>query len=448
MQLKKTMELIMRDAEVLSAQSRIKYFPFVMKSGKGALVTDLDDNVFIDLLSSAASLNVGHSHPKVVAKLQEQLDEFTNYSAAYVYSEPLVTLGEQLNRITPGNFEKRILYGVSGSDANDGAIKLARAATGRPKVISYIGAYHGSTYGALSLSAISLNMRRKIGPMLPEMHHIEYPDCYRCRYDKEPDTCGMQCLHLFKQSMATFLPPEEIAAIIMEPIQGDGGLIVPPKPYMDELLSICRHYGILFFSEEVQQGMGRTGKWWGIEHYDIEPDAILSAKSLGSGIPISAIIAKKELTDALGPPAHLFTLSGSAFACAAASATIEVIEEENLLEQASEKGDYIQTRFRAMQEKYELIGDVRGHGLTVGVDLVTDRRTKEGHSDAAKRICYRAWEKGVIVIFLSDGVLRIQPPLVITYEQIDTALDRIEEAIREYLNGEIPDSVFEFAKGW
>lgn len=448
MQLEKTMELIRKDEQVLSGLSRIKYFPFVMKRGRGAEVEDLDGNHFIDLLSSAASINVGHSHPAVVERLRQQLDEFTNYCTAYVYSEPLVELGEKLAELTPGSFEKRVTYGLTGSDANDGAIKLARAYTGRSKIVSFIGAYHGSTYGALSLTAISLNMRRKIGPMLPDVHHIEYPTCYRCRYDKEPATCGLPCLGLFKDSLKSYLPAEEIAAIIMEPIQGDGGLIVPPQRYMDELITICRDKGILFVSEEVQQGMGRTGKWWGIEHFDIEPDMILAAKALGSGIPISAIIARKEISESVGPPAHLFTMSGSAFACAAANATIDVIRDENLVENAAKMGEHLKARFRAMQEKYDIIGDVRGHGLSIGVDLVKDRDTKEGHSTAAKKICYRCWERGVILIFLADGVLRVQPPLVISEEQLDRALDIVEQSIQDYLNDEIPDEILDFAKGW
>ncbi len=448
MRLTKTMELIRRDENVLAEFARIKYFPFVMKRGRGAMMEDVDGNVFIDLLSSAAAMNVGHSHPKVVERLKQQLEDFTNYTSAYIYSENLVELGEKLAAITPGNYEKRISYGVSGSDANDGAIKLARAYTGRSKLISFIGAYHGSTYGAISLSAISLNMRNKIGPLLPDIHHIEYPECYRCRYDKEPGTCGLQCLSLFKKSLATYLPAEEIAGVIMEPIAGDAGLIIPPKRYMDELYSICQQYGILFVSEEVQQGMGRTGKWWSIEHFDIEPDMILSAKALGSGVPISAIIARREIAESVGPPAHLFTMSGNAFACAAASATIDVIEEENLLSKATEMGEYAKARFREMQERYDIIGEVRGLGLSIAVEIVKDKESKVGYSEAAKKICYRCWEKGVILIFLAEGALRVQPPLVITKDQMDRALDIIEESIQDFLNGEIPDSVLTFAKGW
>lgn len=444
----KSEELVGRDAKVYPELARIPYYPLAIKKGRGAIIEDFDGNKFIDMLSSASALNTGHSHPRIVKAMKEQIDNFISYTAAYTYSKPLVDLGEELIKITPGDFEKRVVYGLTGSDANDGMIKLARAYTGKSKIISFIGSYHGSTYGAISLSAISSNMRRKIGPLLPDIEHIRYPDCYRCPFKCHEETCDLQCLNDFKIALNSYMPADEIAAILMEPIGGDAGIIVPPKKYMKALYEICKENNILFVSEEVQQGFGRTGKWFCIEHFDIVPDMIVMGKSIASGVPLSAIVARKEITDALGSPAHLFTMSGNALSCVAALETINVIRDEKLIERSQELGAYTMSRFEEMKDKYDLIGDVRGLGLSIGVDLVKDRATKIGNKEAAAKICYRCWEKGIILIFLADGVLRIQPPLVISKEELDTALNIIEESIVEYLKGDIPDEVLDVIKGW
>lgn len=444
----KCKEIVKRDQKVYPEFARIPYYPLAIKRGRGAIIEDMDGNKYIDMLSSASSLNTGHSHPKIVAALKSQLEDFISYTAAYTYSEPLVTLGEELCRITPGDFEKRVVYGLTGSDANDGMIKLARAYTGKSIIISFIGAYHGSTYGAISLSAISSNMRRKIGPLLPDIEHIKYPDCYRCDYNREVSTCNLECLKDLKAALVNHIPADEVAAIVMEPIAGDAGLIVPPKKYMKELYEICKENDILFVSEEVQQGFGRSGKWFAIEHFDIVPDMIIMGKSMASGVPLSAIVARKEITDSLGTPAHLFTMSGNALSCTASLATINVIKEEKLIEKSRDLGAYVKQRFEEMKGKYNIIGDVRGYGLSIGVDLVIDRDSKIGNKEAAAKICYRCWEKGIILIFLASGVLRVQPPLVISKEELDQALDIIEGAIQDYLNGDIPDEVLSVAKGW
>lgn len=445
----KSLAIVERDSRVYPEFARIAYYPLVIKRGHGAIIEDADGNEYIDLLSGASSLNTGHSHPRIVEAICRQAGEFISYTSAYTYSEPLVELAEHLTRITPGTFEKRVAFGLSGSDANDGMIKLVRAYTGRRTIVSFIGGYHGSTYGALSISAISGNMRRKIGPMMADVHHIRYPDCYRCPYGcHDGSTCSQKCLNEFKEALASYVPADEVAAVVVEPIQGDGGLIVPPTEYMKALHELCREHGILFVSEEVQQGFGRTGKWFGIEHFGIEPDVIVMGKSIASGVPLSAIVARREIMDAMAPPAHLFSMSGNALSCAAGVETIRIIEDEGLLERSRELGAYAMARFEEMKERFELIGDVRGLGLSIGVDLVKDRQTKEGDKTAAAKICYRCWQKGVIVIFLANGVLRIQPPLVITREELSRALDVIERSIEEYLDGRISDEVLEVVKGW
>lgn len=444
----KNLEIIERDEKVFSNFSRLSYFPLTIKRAHGSIIEDMDGNEYIDMISAASTLNTGSCHPKIVQAIKDQADKCISYTAAYTYSEPLVKLSEMLCEITPGNFEKRVLFGVAASDSNDAAIKLARAYTGKTKMISFIGAYHGSTYGAISLSAISLNMRRKIGPLLPEIEHIRYPNCYRCQFKCNPENCSLECLEDFKIAMQTYIPPDEIAAVIMEPIEGDGGLIVPPIKYMKAIYNICKDNNILFISEEVQQGLGRTGKWFGIEHFGIIPDLIVMGKSLGAGLPLSAVVGKKEIFEALGAPAHLFSMTGNQTCCAASIASINVIKDEKLLDRSRDLGAYAKSRFEEMKSRYDIIGEVRGLGLSIGVDLVKDRESKVGDKNAAAKICCRAWEKGVLLIYLADGVLRIQPPLVITKEELDKAINIIEESIVDYLNGNIPDEILKFAKGW
>ncbi len=440
---------IMReDGEITPRSARISYFPLVVKSGSGSKLEDVDGKQYIDFLASAAVLNTGHAHPKVVQAIVEQAQELIHYTSGYASHEHQVKLAQELARITPGDFKKRVAFGLSGSDANDGMIKVARAYTGRSKIVSFIQAYHGSTYGSISLSALSLNMRRKIGPLLPDIYHIPYPDCYRCPLGHCQESCSMECLGQLKMAFEHYLPPEEVAAVFMEPIAGDAGIVVPPKKYVQELYNLCQKHGILFVSEEVQQGFGRTGKWFGIEHFDVVPDAIVMAKAIASGMPLSAIVAREEIANFLEAPAHLFTMGGNPISCRAALATIDVIEEEQLVERSAELGQYVRERFEKLQEKYPIIGDVRGLGLSIGVDLVADPVTKERAKDAAAKICYRCWQKGLVLIFLAGCVLRVQPPLVISKEELDQGIAIIEETIKEYLNGEIPDDVLQVVKGW
>lgn len=446
--IKKCKNIVKQDNEVLGAACRVPYYPLVIKRGRGAIIEDEDGNEYIDMLSSAAATNIGHCHPKVVEAITEQAKEIIHYTPVYTYQESLVELAKELTEITPGNFKKKVIFGLTGSDSNDGMIKLARAYTGRSKIISFVGAYHGSTYGSLSISAISLNMRRKIGPLVPDVHYINYPHCYRCKFGKKEESCNLECIQELEDSFKNYIPEEEVAAVVMEAIQGDAGLIVPPLKYVKKLYSICKDKGILFAVDEVQQGFGRTGKWFGIENFNVEPDIIVVGKSIASGMPMSAIIARSEIMETLGPPAHAFTTMGNPICCKAALATIKVIKEDGLLQYSRKLGEYTKERFDKMKNKYPLIGDVRGVGLSIGVDLVKDRNTKERDKEAAAKICYRCWEKGVLLTFFANNVLRIQPPLVITKEQMDKALNIIEASIVEYLRGDIPDEVLEIAKGW
>jgi len=441
-------KIVEENDKVVASFSRIPYYPLVVKRAYKSTVEDMDGNTFIDFLSSAGTLNVGHCHPKVVKSIIEQTKQSILYTPVYMYNKLLSELAQKLIEITPGNFPKQVTFGLSGSDANDGAIKLARAYTGRSKIISFIRSYHGSTYGAITLSGISLNMSRKIGPLLPEIYHMPFPDTYHNSLGGAPEDAGKNCLDYLKYAFENYLPPDEVAAVIIEPIQGDAGIVVPPGDYMQELFKLCKENGILFISEEVQQGMGRTGKWFGIEHFNIEPDIVIMAKALASGMPLSALIGRKEIMEALEAPAHLFTTAGNPVCCAAALATIKVIEEEKLMENAEKLNKIAFERFTSMKDKFPFIGEVRGLGLSIGVDLIKDSVTRERNKEAAAKICYCAWQKGLLLSFFSNSVLRIQPPLIITEAEFNKGINIIETCMTDLQNGLLGDDILKVTKGW
>lgn len=444
--IKHSLEIVARDKKVISPCSRSPYYPFAVRSGSGALLKDADGNQYIDFSAGAASLNTGTCHPKIVEAIKKQADELLCYTIGYMYEESAVELAEKLVNITPGGFTKKVAYGLSGSDSIDGAVKFARKFTGRSEIISFETAYHGSTYGALSASAICLGMRRGIGPMLPGFHHFSYPQCARCQWKEEPHTCQLHCLKEIEHAFALYLPPEEVAAVLFEPIGGDVGIAVPAKRYVEALAELCRSHGILLVSDEVQQGMGRTGKWFAIEHFGVEPDMIAVSKSLASGMPLSAIIMREEIADSLTDPGHCFTLAANAVCCRAALATIEVIEDEGLIARSRLLGQKIMERLEEMKRDIPELGETRGLGLTIGQDIIKTDGSPD--RNACAKICYRCWQRGLILTFLSDNVLRIQPPLVISDEEAERGLIIIAEAISDYRNGLIGDEVLEFAKGW
>ncbi len=440
--------IIRKDHELISPGGRVPFYPLVISKGEGSIIVSQEGKSYIDFLAGAGVLNTGHSHPKIVRAIKEQADKFLSYNPAYVYSQPMVDLAVALCHITPGDFPKRVAYGLSGADANDGVIKLARSFTGRQKIISFLRSYHGATYGALSLSAHNLNMRRKFGPFLPEIYHVPYADCYRCPFNLEYPGCGINCLEYIKSLFETVIPPEEVGAIIFEPIQGDAGVIVPPAEFVIGLKSICKENGILFVSEEVQTGFGRTGKWFASEHWGIVPDIIVLGKAIASGMPLSAIVARKQIMESWGPVAHALSLSANPLSCVASLKTIEVIQEENLIKRARDEGEYVKHRLTDMKEKYQLIGDIRGRGLMIGVDLVQDPKTKVRARRETAKICWRCWEKGLFLTFFSGSVLRIAPPLVITRQEIDKALGIIDDSFQDVMEGRVPDDILDKIQGW
>lgn len=444
----KTQNIIDREKNYLSYTTRVPYYPLVVDKAEGSIVKDIEGNMFIDFFSSAAVINTGHNHPKIVKSIKDQIDKFIHYTPAYMYHKPHIDLAEKLIQITPGDFKKRVAFGLSGSSSVDGAIKAARSFTKKPKIISFLRSYHGTTMGAISVSGINSGMRKNIGPLLPEVEFIPYPDCYRCQFDQKYSECKLKCFKYFKKLLDIILPPDEIAAIIYEPIQGDGGVIVPPKEYFVELDKVCKQHGILLIADEVQSGFGRTGKMFASEYFDIEPDILVMGKAMASGMPLSGLVARKEIFESWNAPAHFFNTAGNPISCVASLATIDVINEEHLLENANIQGNYIKKRFNYLKDKFDCIGDIRGEGLLIGVDIVKDRFTKERDIEKTAKICWRCWEKGLILAFFSGSVLRIAPPLIITRQEVEKAMAIIEEAIFEVEQGIVPDRVLHEIKGW
>lgn len=428
---------IKNEQQYYAPSGRVPYFDLAFERGEGAKLYDMDGNTYIDLLASASTANVGHSHPRVVEAISKQSEKLVHYIPAYFSNEWIYPLAKKLTDITPGDFEKKVLFGNSGSDANDGMIKYARAYTGRQNIIAFTDAYHGSTFGAISESSCSLNMRRKMGPFLPGIYHLPYPDMYRRLEGESDEALAERYLDNFRLAFRTYLPPEEVAGILVEPIQGDGGIRTAPKAFFDGLYDLCQEYGILFMVDEINQGLGRSGKWWSIEHFDIAPDLLATGKSLASGLPLSAIVGRKAIMDTLSAPAHAFTTSGNPVCAAASYATLQVIEEEHLIEKSAKDGEYVKERFNQWKDRFDFVGDVRVFGLNAGIELVTDKASKSKNPDAANKVIHYLSQHNVIMITLTGNVLRFQPPLVITREELDFALSQIEAAFIAYEKGEI-----------
>ena len=431
----KARELLERDAAVISP-SYVRFYPLVVESAKGCIIKDVDGNEYIDFNSGIAVMNVGHSHPKVVEAVKEQVEKLIHYSHTDFYYEESILLAEKLCEITPGKFKKRVYFCNSGAESVEAALKLTRWHTRKPLYLAYIGAFHGRTFGALSLTASKPVQRRYFHPLLPGVVHVPYPYCYRCPFGMEYPDCRLYCVDFIEEwVLEKFVPPEEVAAVIFEPIQGEGGYVVPPEGYFKRLKALCDEHGILMVDDEVQAGMGRTGRWFAIEYWGIEPDVVCIAKAIASGLPLGAIVAKEEIMD-WEPGSHATTFGGNPVACRAALAVIDVIESEGLLKNAEEQGNYIMKRLRELQEECEIIGDVRGKGLMIGAEIVKpEPGSRKGPpppgKEEVKEIMMRAWRRGVAVITAGVSTLRIAPPLNITRELVDAAMEILEDCIRE-----------------
>jgi 4-aminobutyrate aminotransferase len=404
--------------------SYTRSYPLVAKTGRGVVVTDVDGNEFLDFSSGIAVTSTGHCHPHVVAAIQKQAGELIHMSGTDFYYESLVTLAERLSKIAPVLGPHRVYYGNSGAEAVECALKLARYHTKRQNIIAFYGAFHGRTMGALSLTASKPQQRRRFAPLVPGVTHVLFPDVYR-----KGEQDALACARFIEDKLfKTTLPPEEVAAIFVEPIQGEGGYVPAPALFMQELRKICDRHGILLVADEVQSGAGRTGKWWAIEHTGVQPDIVCMAKGIASGMPLGVTLSKAEIMDWV-PGSHASTFGGNPVAIAAALATLDVIEREGLLSNAEEVGNYILRRMRDWPAKYRLVGDVRGRGLMIGVELVSDKQTKQPASPERDRVVELAFERGVLFLGSGPSTIRIAPPLITTKEQADTAVDVLEECV-------------------
>jgi 4-aminobutyrate aminotransferase len=421
--------IIERDREFVSP-SYTRCYPLVARRGEGAMVEDVDGNRFLDFNAGIAVVATGHCHPRVVAAIQQQAARLIHMSGTDFYYEEMVALAEKLSEIAPGDAPRRVSFGNSGAEAIEGSIKLARWATGRDKIIAFFGSFHGRTLGALSLTARKAVQRQGFGPLLPGVVHAPYPYCYRCPVGKQPDTCAVECVqHIENTLLKTIAPAEETAAIVVEPVQGEGGYIVPPRKFFEELARVAEQNGILLIFDEVQCGMGRTGKMWAANHFDSVPDIFAVAKGIASGLPLGATVARKDLMT-WPPGAHASTFGGNPVACAAALTTIALLQEE-LLENAARMGAYLMDRMRDWPARFPIVGEVRGLGLMIGIELVRDQKTKEKAPDLRDQVEQRAFERGLLVLGAGENTLRLSPPLVITRDQCDFALETLEECLRE-----------------
>lgn len=443
----KCSDWVERDKKVIAPCQHLSYYPLAVAKVEGEMIFDEDGNQYIDFLSSASSLNLGSCFPVVTEAIKKQLDQFVQYTPAYTYNAINIAYAERLTSVFPGGVEAKVCFGNCGSDANDAAVKFARAYTGRSKIITFINGYHGNTYGSMSLSAVTTRMRSKMGPFLPDIYSFPF-----FGEEVEDAICERECLKDIERAFATYLPAEEVAAVIIEPIQGDAGLIAAHKIFMHKLYELCKKHGILFISEEVQQAFYRTGKWLAIEHYDIVPDGVVLGKSVGGSLPLGAFMARKEIMDSLPPPAHLFTLGGNALACAAGCAAFDYMQgkefQEILAENEKDMEKYLE---ETMLEFPNFVTGKRGIGMSRGLVLTQkDPLTGECIPDGVGtyKILYRAYEKGLVIISLGENVLRIQPPLNIKPENLKRAFEIIKECIQEYLDGKIPDDVMKFRNGW
>jgi 4-aminobutyrate aminotransferase len=436
------------DDRYVSPSTRIPFVPVAVTRGEGAEFLDPEGKRYLDFHSMACITNTGHCHPRVTEAIARQAAELIHCNTAYVYHEQLGLLAERISAVTPGDFAKRVAFGTTGSDANDGALKLVRAATGRPKVLSFLGAYHGNTYGALSLSGVSLEMRRGFGPVVPEIVHLPYPDEYRPPAGVAAGDVSRHCLEVIDRLLGTVAPPEEVAAVFVEPIQGDSGIVVPPEPFIRGLEELRRRHGILIVAEEVQSGLGRSGAWFASEHFSLEPDVLVIGKALGSGLPISAIVARSELMEAWRAPGHVFSVAAGPVCCAAALATLEVIADEDLIGNARRVGERLRSGLEELSGRFEAIGDVRGRGLMLGVDLVRSRDTRERDRDLTAKVIVRCVELGLYLTFLAGSVLRLAPPLIIDEGQADRALGILEQALDDAVHGRVSDEQAGAVTGW
>jgi len=418
--------MIERDERVTSP-SYTRVYPLAVKRGEGAVIEDLDGNRFLDFNAGIAVCSTGHCHPRVVEAVQRQAGRLIHMSGTDFYYPPQVELAEKLAAIAPGEAKKRVFFTNSGAESVEAAFKLARYYTGRKHVIAFFGAFHGRTMGALSLTGSKNVQRRGFTPLVPQVSHVDFPYCYRCPQRPAGDGCCDKTFDQLEKLFARTVPPDEVAAFVVEPIQGEGGYVVPPPEFHRRLKALAEQHGILLVADEVQSGMGRTGKMFAMEHFGVEPDITCLAKGIASGMPLGAIIARDEVMN-WPPGSHASTFGGNPVACAAALETIGLLEEE-LIENAARIGEHLQQQLRTLADKHAVIGDVRGLGLMVGAELVKDRQGREPAPELRNAVVQACFERGLLLLGCGKSTLRFCPPLVIDEEDVEIAMGILDDVL-------------------
>ncbi len=420
----KAREIIERDRAHLATTT--KSAPVVVKRAHGSIVEDVDGNLLIDFASGISVLNVGHTHPKVVEAISKQAADFTHFAGTDFYYDIQTRLAERLGKITPGKFRKKVFFGNSGAEANEAAIKVAKSHTKRHMFLAFLGAFHGRTQGVLSLTASKARQRAGFFPSMPGVVHVPYAYCYRCPYKLTYPSCDLYCANIIEDVyMKTVAPPEDTAGIFVEPVQGEGGYIVPPPGWLDRVAKIAKDHDLLLIDDEVQTGFGRTGKMWAIEHSKAVPDVLTMAKSMGGGVPIGAAVFPADM-DFPESGKHSNTFGGNPIACAASLATLDVIEDENLVARSAKLGEHMAKRLDEMKERYEFIGDRRGLGMMQATEFVVDKRSAKENPKIRDAIEQDAYQHGLILLPCGEAAIRYIPALNIPNEVLDAGLDVLE----------------------
>lgn len=442
-------QLFEMDTGLISDALKIRFFPHVTHEGRGARLLDIEGRQFLDFSAGWAVANTGYSHPHVKQAVIAQLERTTFGGLLSSMHQPALLLAEKLVELMPGDFHKKVWYGLSGSDASEAAGRLLHLATGKRRMVSFIGAYHGSTAASMNMSA-HVAWTQFIGG--EHVTKIPYPHPYRCPFgeDHSEEVCAEKVIRYLEDYIfKTICPPQDVAGIIVEAVQSDGGDIVPPSNFLPMLEKVCRRHNTYLIVDEVKVGMGRTGKWFAFQHSGVTPDLVILGKSLGGGLPISAVVGRKEILD-VGPALALFTTAGNALSCAAGLATIEAIEQDNLVENARKVGAYLHDRLMALQVNHPLVGNVRGLGLIQGVELVRDRLTKEPATAETAKVVFRACELGLIVFYagMFSNVLEITPPLLLTEADVDEGVAILDRALMDVEAGRVSDAAVARYAGW
>jgi 4-aminobutyrate aminotransferase len=426
----KAAAIIARDSTFVSP-SYTRDYPFVMARGEGAIVEDVDGNVFIDCAAGIAVNGTGHSHPDVVRAITEQAHKYLHMSGTDFYYEPQVQLAEEMAGIVPvagGTGRVRSFFSNSGAEAVEAALKLARYASKRFNIIAFLGSFHGRTAGAMAVTSSKVVQRRGFGPMMPGVFHAPYANCYRCPVGLKPESCQAECLGFLEdQILVHLVSPDEVAAVLVEPIQGEGGYVVPAPQFHQRLRELTSKHGILLIADEVQSGMGRTGRMFACEHFGLDVDIVTVAKGIASGLPLGVTCARAEIMT-WPPGAHASTFGGNPVSSAAALATIKILKD-GLIRNAADVGSHLLERLRGLMDKHPIIGDVRGKGLMIGVELVRDRVTRERATTERDRLVHEMFNRGVLLLGAGRNAVRFAPPLVLTRAQADTVVTLFDEAL-------------------